>query len=348
MPRRKDTGSVTYDDRISAAMALLLPIHAAVSIDWLADAVSTSAEHLLGATYTFIYFEEQDGRLERKNPASELRRRSLQRAIDAFGKEALRVKLDPRSLPIVAEALDSGTPISATAAELFRGAIDESAANAATKELGIECCAVVPLHSAGERIGALILLLASESNHEQLQLFANHVACATVNLRQTQAAREIGTIDVIRSVFDARKLESELQRELSRAERFHREVAIAVIEATNLRLLRERFGAFLTDRLLQRLGGVLAQNSRDIDVIGAYKESGYTMILTEASATGAALAAGRLLSHARETAVDGEKVPGLELHLAMGWASSPADGVTTDALFGATERRMYGLESNVA
>ena len=346
MARRND--SITYEDAVSATLAQLLPVHAAVTIDWLVDAATSAAEQVLGASFAFIYFEEQDGRLERKNPASEARRRTQQRATDAFGKDAFGAKLDPQRLPIVAEALDSGTPISATAAEFLRGVIDEGAASDAQKHLGVSAVSIVPMQSAGERIGALILMLNGEPNPSRLKLFADHVACATVNLRQTLAARETGSMDVVRSVFDARKLESELQRELARADRYHREVSIAVIEATNLRLLRERFGAFLTDRLLQRLGGVLAQNSRDIDLIGAYKESGYTMILTEATADGAPLAAERLLTLARDTAVDGKKVPGLELHLAMGWASSPNDGATTDALFAATERRMYGLESDVA
>ncbi len=346
MARRTD--SITFDDAISAVMSQLLPIHAAVTLDWLVDAVTASAEQILGAAYAFVYFEEQDGRLERKNPASELRRRTLQRAIDAFGKDAFGAKLDPRRLPTLAEALDSGAPISATAAAVLSGVANEATASAAQKHLGVAAVSVAPMQSAGERVGTLILLLNREPDASQLKLFADHVACAVVNLRQTVAARESGSIDVVRSVFDARKLESELQRELARAERYHREVSIAVIEATNLRLLRERFGAFLTDRLLQRLGGVLAQNSRDIDVIGAYKESGYTMILTEATPDGALLAAERLLALARGTAIEGDSVPELELHLAMGWASSPNDGSTTDALFAATERRMYGLESEVA
>ena len=158
---------------------------------------------------------------------------------------------------------------------------------------------------------------------------AAHVSCAIVNLRQADAAREAGVIDIVRSVFDARKIGSDLQRELSRAERYKRDVSIAVVEATNLSLLEERFGKFLTDRLLQRLGESLAQNARDIDVIGAFKESGYTMILTEASSEGAENAARRLLSIAREAAVGDPNVPGLELHLVAGWATAPADGITT-------------------
>jgi len=342
MPRNSKKTALSSADPASNMMAALLPIHSAVTLDWLADATATAAERMLNAAYAFVYFEDAEGRLDRKVPASDLRRRSQQRALDAFGKDTLRTRINPADAPAIAEALDALTPVTATAGELLRGLADPAKAETAQRNLGVTSVAVVPLQSAGERIGALLLLFAEEPEPEHVRLFADHVACATVNLRQSQAAREHGVIDVTRSVFDARKIEADLQKELGRAARYRHQVSIAVIEATNLRLLYEKYGRFLTERLLQRLGGALAQDARDVDVIGAYKESGYTMILTEATAEGAAAAAARLLRTAQSTSLGEENVPGLELHLVCGWATCPVDGATTDALFAAAARRMYG------
>jgi diguanylate cyclase (GGDEF)-like protein len=335
-------------DAVSSALAALLPVHSALTLDWLADATATAAEGTLDAAYTFVYLEDQDGRLERKSPASDIRRRSLQRALDAFGERTIPARLDPKDAPVIADALDGRRPVTSSAAELFRGLATPAAARAAQEALGVEAVCLAPLESAGERLGALLLLSVKEPLPERVRLVAEHVACAAVNLRQSQSAREQGVIDIVRSVFDARKVESELQKELARSARYHRVVSIAVVEATNLGLLLERFGRFLTERLLQRLGGALAEDARDIDVIGAYKESGYTMILTEATAEGAANAARRLLQTAQRTSLGDEEVPGLELHLVCGWATSPSDGDTTDALFAAAERRMYDPSQQVA
>jgi len=352
MPRTKKPANPRAPEAVADpaadVMAALLPLHSAITLDWLADATATAAERTFDAAYTFVYLEDQEGRLERKAPASDLRRRSLQRALDAFGPRVLSTRLDPADAPAIAEALDARVPVTASAQVLFRGLGDEATVEAAQKLIGVNALSLTPLESAGERIGALLLMCVKAPATERLRLFAEHVACAAVNLRQAQAAREQGVTDVVRSVFDARKLESDLQKELARADRYHRVVSIAVVEATNLRLLREKFGRFLTDRLLQRLGGALAEDARDIDVIGAYRESGYTMILTEASGEGAALAARRLLRTAQGTNLGDEDVPGLELHLVCGWATFPADGKTTDALFQAAERRMYDPASQVA
>ena len=343
-----DGDTPSHKDPVTMMMAMLLPIHAAATLDWLVDATSTAAERTLNAAFSFIYLEEQDGRLERRQPASDLRRRSQQRAIDAFGAAALASKLDPQRAPTIAEALDKGASTTGTAAEIFRGVAAEAEAAAAQRQLGIDAVSFVPLESAGERLGALLLMHVGHPQAEHVDLFAQHVSCAMVNLRQAEAARDAGVTDVVRSVFDARKIEADLQRELARSERYKRNVSIAVVEATNLRLLRERFGAFLTDQLLQRVGESLAQNARDIDLIGAYKESGYTMVLTEASSQGAESASIRLAAIAREAAAGDGSVPGLELHLASGWATSPADGVDSAALYAAAESRMYDAASQVA
>src|SRR5207248_4775389 len=94
------------DDR-APLMSSLLPIHAASTLEWLVDATSTAAEGALSAPYTFFYVEDQQGRLERKSPASDLRRRSQQRSIDAFGQELLPKRIDPKDAPAIATALDA-------------------------------------------------------------------------------------------------------------------------------------------------------------------------------------------------------------------------------------------------
>ncbi|HYM15889.1 MAG TPA: diguanylate cyclase [Dehalococcoidia bacterium] len=343
-----DAARAHFADDVSSAMAALLPLHSAPTLDWLADAVATAAERTLDAPFAFLYLEDQDGRLDRKVPASDLRRRSQQRAIDAFGERAIPFRIDPAAAPAFAEVLEAIEPVTFPVAQALRGLATAAAADAAQQALALHSASIAPLESAGERVGALLLLTVKQPEPERVRLFADHVACATVNLRQSQSAREQGVVDISRNVFDARKIEGELQKELARAARYRRVASIAIVEATNLRLLRERFGAFLTERLLQRLGGALAQDARDIDVIGAYKQSGYTMILTEATAEGAALAARRLLRTARQAGLGDDNVPGLELHLVCGWATCPIDGDTSDLLFAAAERRMYDPSQQVA
>jgi diguanylate cyclase (GGDEF)-like protein len=334
--------SQTAADPVAAIMSSLLPVHGAMTQEWLVDAASTAAERGLGAPFAFVFLEEEDGALAYKEPASDLRRRSHQRAADALGTILFRATIDPQELPVIGEALAAGTTIAAPLAEFFAPLISGERSLAAAKELAAGFACATPLESAGERLGAFVVLGGTlEAAH--IRLLADHIACASVNLRNADLSRERDVAGPARPVFDARKVESELQRELARAARYKRAVSICVVEATNLRLLQERFGGALTDRLLERLGESLARHAREIDVIGAYKESGYAMILAEATAADAATAAQRLMATAASIERDDEgHVPGLELHLVIGHATSPEDGVTAGALYAAAERRMYG------
>jgi diguanylate cyclase (GGDEF)-like protein len=321
-------------------MSALLPIHAAATPEWLVDAACAAAERGLGASGALVYFDAQDGRLRRRKPASRGRRGGDQRLAKALASGLLPETIDPRRLPYVAEALDSGAPLITPFNEFF-GDAPKSQVEAAALALAADMVGISEVEAAGDRLGVLLVFGDSTLNPHHLRLLAEHIACAETNLRSASTERDAPVVDVARAVFDARKLDAELQREMTRALRYKREVSICVIEATNLRLLRERFGAGLTDSLLERLGSVLAAHSREIDIIGAFKESGFTMVLTEANASGADAAASRLRAEVDNLAPEDGAVPGLELHLAVGWATCPHDGVTPEALFAAAERRMY-------
>lgn len=351
MPRRPRTVETSShqpapNDPVATMMAMLLPVHAALGPHWLVDAIATAAERTMNASHAFLYLEQPDGSLRRGAAASDVRRRNEQRALDAFGP-ALPQSLEPTGLPGIIAALDSEAPTIADAATLLEGLATPRTLETAQASLAVDELAFVPLLSAGERLGALVLLLVGHAETEHLRLFGDHVACALVNLRQANSGTPATAAEVVRTVFDARKTEVELQRELLRAERYSREASICVIEASNLGILRDRFGTSLVEALLERVGKTLALHSRDIDAIGAYKESGYTMILSEASPEGAKLATRRLLRIAQDAAVEAS-VPGLELHLAAAWASCPQDGRTTDALFAAAQHRMYDPKTAVA
>ena len=120
-PRPANTDPSHEEDAVATMMAMLLPIHAALTVNWLVDAVTTAAERTVNAAYTFVYFEEPDGTLARKAPVSDLRRRASQRAFDAFGADALPATFDPTNTPAIMDALDHESPATGSAVELLSG-----------------------------------------------------------------------------------------------------------------------------------------------------------------------------------------------------------------------------------
>jgi diguanylate cyclase (GGDEF)-like protein len=323
-------------------MSSLLSLHSAATRGALADAVAIASEQINGTPYAFVFFERDDGSLAYQAPASETRRRSHRGAIEALGPALFSSGVDARDVAALAEALDSGAIVCAPVREVLTPLADESRGAVVESAIGVTHACAAAITGAGDRWGALLVLGDESMQESHVGLLAAHVGRACANLAVAETADDEPTGDVARSIFDARKVEAELGRELARSQRFGRSVSICVVEATNLRLLRERFGETLTEQLYERLGDVLSRHARDIDIMGAYRESGYTMVLAEASPAGVEAAAQRLAAAAADVRLDGKPVPGLELHLAVGHATAPEDGVTTDALFAAAQRRMYG------
>jgi diguanylate cyclase (GGDEF)-like protein len=337
MPRTRHADS--HPDTTGALLSALLELHTASTHAALVDAVANAAEVACAAATAVVLLERSDGALAYQPPASAARRSQLARAIDALGSDIFRSRIDPRSFPAIVEALDTDTVVQCSLQDFVAAPASYRSATVRA-ELGATHAYTAPIEAAGERSGVLVLLGGANVAPAHVALLAAHAAIARRALGEL-TPEELPEPDVARSIFDARKLASELERELARARRYNRDISICVIEATNLRLLRERFGP-LGGQLMERLGETLAHHARDIDVIGDYKDTGYTMVLTEATAAGVEAAARRLAAEAATVSLEGKPVPGLELHLAVGWATAPADGQTADALFAAAERRMYG------
>jgi diguanylate cyclase (GGDEF)-like protein len=333
-------------DAIETAMTALLAVHTAPTRAALADAIAGAAEQIVGAPYAFMYFEREDGTLAYQAPASETRKRSHRRAIEAAGEALFGATIDPRDVAALAESLDTGTTVSTQARDLFTPLVDAGRGAALETALGVERGCAAAVNGAGDRYGAFVVLGSDTIAESHIGLLAAHAGCACMHLASAEsaadAARDAATEGLVRTIFDARKIESELQRELARSQRYGRDVSICLIETTNIGLLRERFGAALTQQLYERLGDELARHARDIDIIGAYRESGYTMVLAEAAPAGVEAAAHRLAAAAAAVELEGKPVPGLELHVAVGYATAPSDGASAEQLFAAAQRRMYG------
>jgi diguanylate cyclase (GGDEF)-like protein len=309
-------------------------MHTASTARALADALSLAAERASGAQLALMFVERLDGSLEYVVPHSETRRREQARII---GAPPFAAKIDPAAVPALGEAIDSGAAVACKTGDLFAssGVLPDGHPG---RDPAIAHARIAPIEAAGERVGALICLADRELDGEIVQLIAAHAGVAFRGIGASTT--EVIAVDPARTIFDARKLGAELQRELARAQRYGRDVSICLVEATNLRLLRERFGTGLTADLFATLGETLARNARDVDIIGEYKDRGYCMVLAEATADGVEAAAERLASVAN-SAAQGQGTPGLELHLVVGVATAPIDGGLAEDLFAAAERRMY-------
>jgi diguanylate cyclase (GGDEF)-like protein len=145
--------------------------------------------------------------------------------------------------------------------------------------------------------------------------------------------------DPLTGVLNRRGFLDALERELARARRYERPVALAYVDVRGLKAVNDSEGHLAGDELLREAAGMLEDSARADDVVGRMGGDELALLLGEQSSEGATAVANRIRAQVPE------RREALQLRepwdLTIGTASFPADGTTVDELLAAADRRLY-------
>jgi diguanylate cyclase (GGDEF)-like protein len=153
------------------------------------------------------------------------------------------------------------------------------------------------------------------------------------------AVSEQALTDPLTGVLNRRGFIDAAERELARARRYGRPVALAFVDVRGLKAVNDSEGHRAGDELLRHAASLLLGSARADDVVGRIGGDELAVLLGEQSAEGAATMAARIQS----------QVPAfrdvLKLRerwdLTVGTAAYPADGASFEELLSAADRRLY-------
>ena len=208
--------ATTADALVTPLLEPLLGVHSAPNAGWLADAAGTAAERGLGALYSLLYLTDASGQLAGERPASSARMRALVKVNQALDTDLTALKFDPRERPVLVSAMEEGHAV--VVPELGQALplrLDAEALRAAQHKLGIAAAWLAPLHSSGQSLGLLLLLMPTSPPTQlaHAELLGRHLAVALSNLREREAGRKRGELDAVRWVYDERRfLEDRLKQ----------------------------------------------------------------------------------------------------------------------------------------
>jgi diguanylate cyclase (GGDEF)-like protein len=149
----------------------------------------------------------------------------------------------------------------------------------------------LPQYAAG-----LIVLLFLFNVHTLLQRFRLQHARADL-VRQLQSAERAVLIDPLTGVFNRRYMETALAKEVSRAERNHTGLCLAVIDVDRFKEFNTRFGHLEGDRVLTVVASLLTKNFRAADTIVRYGGDEFIVVMPDTEVHKAAVAIRRLQNH---------------------------------------------------
>jgi diguanylate cyclase (GGDEF)-like protein len=145
--------------------------------------------------------------------------------------------------------------------------------------------------------------------------------------------------DPLTGVLNRRGFLDAAERELARARRHQRPLALAYADVRGLKAVNDSEGHLAGDELLREVADLLRQSARTDDLVGRIGGDELALLLAEQTNDGAAVVAGRI--QAQVPARRAELGLRQQWNLTIGTAAFPADGATIEQLLAAADRRLY-------
>ncbi|MFN0154880.1 MAG: diguanylate cyclase [Gaiella sp.] len=160
---------------------------------------------------------------------------------------------------------------------------------------------------------------------------------ALENARRLREARHAAETDGLTGLYNQRHFHELLRREVQRAQRYGRSLALIVFDLDDLKAINDRLGHLTGDAVISHVGDRLRDAGRSVDIACRIGGDEFAVILPESSGSDAELLYSRVQSLAAESPV----APGVPtLRLSAGIAEL-RHGDTAPSLFDRADAALY-------
>jgi diguanylate cyclase (GGDEF)-like protein len=156
---------------------------------------------------------------------------------------------------------------------------------------------------------------------------------------EVAAVTATASTDQLTGVLNRRGFTDSAERELDRARRYGRPLALAYIDVRGLKAVNDSEGHLAGDHVLREVAVLLSESARAHDLVGRMGGDELAVLLAEQEDSGAAAMTRRV----REQVPNHRAALGLstDWDVTIGTASFPDDGDTLDELVAVADRRLY-------
>jgi diguanylate cyclase (GGDEF)-like protein/PAS domain S-box-containing protein len=213
----------------------------------------------------------------------------------------------------------------------------------------------VPMVGQGDTVGILCLEFPTgeqaqtevgpdasrESRQRLATTVAGQLALSLANLRLRETLRDQSIRDPLTGLFNRRFMQESLDRELQRARRKKRPLAVVFIDLDHFKRFNDSFGHDAGDLVLRTMGELFLRHFRGDDVICRYGGEEFAIILPESSAKDAARRANLLRMEASKISVRHLGKVLDRVTLSVGVAAFPEHGSSAEEILRTADQCLY-------
>lgn len=230
---------------------------------------------------------------------------------------------------------------------IVRERIEESAT--AHSGLSTQICA--PLYFRDELIGVLNLAkmtVCTELEKVILRTIVSIGAMAMENAKLFEKTQHLADTDGLTQLFNKRKFKELLEIEASRITRYKdigHMLSFIMFDIDNFKSYNDQHGHPAGDEVLRRIGQLLRENTRQIDIPARYGGEEFIIIVPHVNKEGAFRLAERIRYLVEKEKFPGEETqPGGKLTISGGIASYPEDASDTDTALESADKALYAAK----
>jgi diguanylate cyclase (GGDEF)-like protein len=180
------------------------------------------------------------------------------------------------------------------------------------------------------------------SELKMIQAIANQMAIATENSRLIEKARDSANFDEVTGLANRRYFQEILKREVAQARRFNSSFSVVMCTIDNFELFVEKHGRAQGDALLHRVGTLLANNTRGIDLVCRFGNQDFAILLPKTFKDGGIAASEKLRQFmtAENFSAFVQELPDQRLTLSFGVTEFPTDSKNIYELINLADRAL--------
>ncbi|AFY85028.1 diguanylate cyclase [Oscillatoria acuminata] len=204
----------------------------------------------------------------------------------------------------------------------------------------------VQMIAQGETLGMLYLASENERSltpgkRQLARTVSEQVSLALANLKLRETLHQQSIRDPLTGLFNRRYLEESLNREIHRALRTKRSLAIVMIDVDRFKQFNDTFGHDAGDAVLRELGTFLQTHVRTSDIACRYGGEELTLILPDADLEDAARRAETLRQGIKELKITHRDQTLDQITISMGVAACPDCGTEGNDVMKAADAALY-------
>jgi diguanylate cyclase (GGDEF)-like protein len=261
----------------------------------------------------------------------EVRGRTIHRVARVLGGEEGRATAGleglefPDGTGLVASAVRLGSSLPGKDLDVARAPVFD----AATRLKGLASLKVIPLRTAHQVLGAVVLGARRPGAYDseavrQLEVVAMQAAESIYRARLFEQTERLATSDGLTGLTNHRTLQTRLDEHLAQAQRYGKKLSLILCDIDHFKSVNDTYGHPAGDVVLRGVARALLEQARATDVVARYGGEEFAVVMPETDAAGALVIAERIRERVKTLAFETGQGK-VSVTLSLGVAGFPGD-----------------------